>query len=138
MSDAVTLLPIGRGADDLRFFIRLDGRHAGGITVHSVRPPSFSYGIAVAPALRGRGVARRALKLLFEEMARRGFSFAVVQVAPDNAASLALHDALGFSLVAQDAGSVTLARAVRSTPGVAAAHVSHVTPRPIKEGTHHG
>ena len=52
MSDAVTLLPIGRGADDLRFFIRLDGRHAGGITLHSVSAPSFSYGIAVKPGMR--------------------------------------------------------------------------------------
>ena len=48
----VTLRHIGKSADDLRFFILSDGQHAGGITLHSVHPPRFSYGIAVAPALR--------------------------------------------------------------------------------------
>ena len=82
----VTLRHIGKSADDLRFFILSEGYHAGGITVHSVHAPCFSYGIAVAPALRRRGVAKAALSLLFEEMAHRGFSQAVVQVAPSNAA----------------------------------------------------
>ena len=64
----ITLRHIGKSADDLRFFILSDGLHAGGITVHSVNPPRFSYGIAVAPGLRRRGVAKAALPLLFEEM----------------------------------------------------------------------
>ena len=106
----VTLRYIGKSADDLRFFILSDGQHAGGITVHSVHPPRFSYGIAVAPALRRRGVARAALVLLLEEMARRGFSQAVVQVAPSNAASLALHASLGFEAVSRDGEAVTLVR----------------------------
>jgi len=92
----IKLTYIGKSADDLRFFILKDGQHAGGITVHSVHPPSFSYGIAVAPAMRRRGVAKAALPLLFEAMKQRGFSQAVVQVAADNAASLALHESLGF------------------------------------------
>lgn len=100
---------IGKGADDLRFFIRLDGAHAGGITVHSVCAPRFSYGIAVAPHLRRKGVAKEALLLLFAEMKRRGWTQAVVQVAQDNAASLALHRALGFMPVAKDESTVTLA-----------------------------
>lgn len=106
----VTLRYIGKSADDLRFFILSDGQHAGGITVHSVHPPRFSYGIAVAPALRRRGVAKAALSLLFEEMAHRGFSQAVVQVAPSNAASLALHASLGFEAVSRDGEAVTLVR----------------------------
>lgn len=106
----VTLRHIGKSADDLRFFILSEGRHAGGITVHSVNPPCFSYGVAVAPALRRRGVARAALSLLFEEMARRGFSQAIVQVAPDNATSLALHASLGFEVTARDGEAVTLVR----------------------------
>ena len=106
----VTLRHIGKSADDLRFFILSEGRHAGGITVHSINPPRFSYGIAVAPALRRRGVARAALSLLFEEMARRGFSQAVVQVAPSNAASLALHASLGFEVVSRDGEAVTMVR----------------------------
>ena len=108
----VTLRHIGKSADDLRFFILLDGQHAGGITVHSVHAPCFSYGIAVAPALRRRGVAKAALALLFEEMARRGFSQAVVQVAPGNAASLALHASLGFEVVSRDGEAVTMVRAL--------------------------
>ena len=67
---------IGKSADDLRFFILSGGRHAGGVTVHSVNPPSFSYGIAIAPAMRRRGIAREALSLLFEDMKRRGFACA--------------------------------------------------------------
>lgn len=108
----VTLRHIGKSADDLRFFILSEGHHAGGITVHSVHAPRFSYGIAVAPALRRRGVARAALSLLFEEMARRGFSQAVVQVAPSNAASLALHASLGFEVVSRDGEAVTLVRSL--------------------------
>ena len=108
----VTLRHIGKSADDLRFFILSDGQHAGGITLHSVHPPRFFYGIAVAPALRRRGVARAALSLLFEEMARRGFSQAVVQVAPSNAASLALHASLGFEAVSRDGEAVTMVRAL--------------------------
>ena len=103
---------IGKSADDLRFFILSDRQHAGGITVHSVNPPQFSYGIAVAREMRCKGVAKAALPLLFEEMKRRGFTKAVVQIAPDNAASLALHKALGFKATALDANAVTMALAI--------------------------
>ena len=80
--------------------------------MHSVHPPCFSYGIAVAPAMRRRGAARGALLLLFAQMKERGFSQAVVQVAPGNAASLALHESLGFLRAAQDDGAVTLIKAL--------------------------
>ena len=116
----VTLRYIGKSADDLRFFILSEGVHAGGITVHSVHPPRFSYGIAVAPALRRRGVAKAALLLLFEEMKGRGFSQAVVQVAPGNATSLALHASLGFEAVSRDGQAVTLVKELSQTPPDAA------------------
>ena len=115
----ITLQSIGKSADDLRFFILLDGAHAGGITVHSVQGTSFSYGIAVAPAMRRRGAAKAALPLLFERMAARGFTRAVVQVAPQNAASLALHRRLGFSVTHADEHAVTLSLdlpSVRTAP----------------------
>ena len=99
---------IGKSADDLRFFILMDGNHAGGITVHSVNPPQFSYGIALARDMRRKGVAKAALPLLFEEMKQRGFSTAVVQIAPDNAASLALHLALGFVQTDANEDALTL------------------------------
>ena len=99
---------IGKSADDLRFFILLDGRHAGGITVHSVNPPDFSYGIAIAKDMRRKGIARAALPLLFERMKSAGFTRAVVQIAPDNAASFALHASLGFALTHTAADALTL------------------------------
>ena len=52
----VSLLPLDP-PPSLRFFIRADGLHAGGITVHSVSGARFSYGIAVSGAMRRRGVA---------------------------------------------------------------------------------
>jgi len=108
----VTLRPIGKSADDLRFFILADGAHAGGITVHSVRGASFSYGIAIAPPLRRRGIARAALLRLFPLMAARGMTLAVARVDADNAASLALHASLGFAQTARDERVVTLTRRV--------------------------
>lgn len=62
----------------LRYFIRADGRHAGGITVHSVQGAQFSYGVAVSGDMRRRGVASSALMLLFETMKSRGFTACVV------------------------------------------------------------
>ena len=103
----ITIKHIGKSADDLRFFILFNGQHAGGITVHSINPPSFSYGIAVAPKMRRKGVAKAALPLLFAEMKKRGFTQAAVQIAPKNAASLALHSGLGFTQTSCTANAVT-------------------------------
>lgn len=118
----VTLQFIGKSADDLRFFILLNGAHAGGITVHSVRGASFSYGIAVAPEKRRRGVAHEALLLLFAHMHARGFTRAVVGIAPDNAASLALHRELGFIEIARDAQASPLTFALTLPPPARGAH----------------
>lgn len=106
----ISLIYIGKSADDLRFFIHLDGRHAGGITVHSVCGDTFSYGILVVPALRGRGIARAALHQLFALMRTRGFTRAVVSIAPDNAASLSLHRALGFAERQREKSAVWMER----------------------------
>ena len=96
----------------LRYFIRADGRHAGGITVHSVQGTRFSYGVAVSKAMRRRGIASAALPLLFETMKARGFSVCAVQIAPDNAASLALHRKLGFVQTGRNAQAVTMEKAL--------------------------
>lgn len=108
----IALQFIGKSADDLRFFILLDGGHAGGITVHSMQGDSFSYGIAVAPDKRRRGVAHEALLLLFAHMRAKGFTRAVVKIALGNAASLALHRGLGFEEIARDAQAVTMRRSL--------------------------
>lgn len=104
----VTLFPLEPNAACRRFFIRADGQHAGGITVHSVQGNRFSYGIAITPSLRRMGIAGAALPLLFERMKRLGFHLAVAQVAPENAASLALHHALGFEMTFKDVSAITL------------------------------
>ena len=108
----IQLKHIGKSADDLRFFILRDGAHAGGVTVHSVQGPCFSYGIAVTETKRRQGVASCALPMLFDRMKRRGFTHVTVQVRPDNAASLALHASLGFAETARDDRAVTLARTI--------------------------
>ena len=106
----VSLRFVGRHPQDLRWFIRADGRHAGGITVHSLHGGTFSYGIAVAPALRRQGIAKAALPLLFGEMEKRGCRRAAVQIEPGNAASLALHRALGFAETGRDSSAVYMER----------------------------
>lgn len=108
----ITITHIGKSADDLRFFILRDGQHAGGITVHSVNPPSFSYGIAVAPAMRRRGVAKAALPLLYADMKQRGFRTVQVQIAPDNIASIALHRSLGFLETSRNVHQIVLTKAL--------------------------
>ena len=104
----IQLKHIGKSAEDLRFFILKDGAHAGGITVHSVRDTSFSYGVAITETKRRQGVAKAALPLLFGEMKRRGFTSAVVQIAIGNAASLALHKSLNFTLTQTTIDALTL------------------------------
>ena len=108
----ITLRHYGKSAEDLRFFIALDGEHAGGISVHSVQGSAFSYGIAISPYMRGRNIASQALLLLFEDMRRRGFSLARVQIYADNAASIALHRRLGFVYVCEDDGVIYMEKEI--------------------------
>ena len=96
----------------LRYFIRADGRHAGGITGHSVQGAQFSYGVAVSGDMRRHGIASAALPLMFETMKARGFTVCAVQIAPDNAASLALHRKLGFVQTGRNAQAVTMEKAL--------------------------
>ena len=108
----ITLLPLEPDALCHRFFIRADGQHAGGITIHSVQGDRFSYGIAITPSLRRKGIAGHALSLLFERMKSLGFSQVIVQIAPENAASLALHRALGFAESGRDVGAVIMKKSL--------------------------
>ena len=108
----ISLRFIGTSEEDLRWFIIADGRHAGGITVHNCNPPAFSYGIAVSPHMRRIGVAKAALSLLFSEMTRRGFTEALVSIHADNAASLALHESLGFHRISIAEGVIRMKKAL--------------------------
>jgi L-amino acid N-acyltransferase YncA len=63
--------------------------------------------VYVHPDHRRTGVARRLMVALLDEMARRGAHVAVAVIALPNPASVALHEALGFSYVGtvHEAGS---------------------------------
>ena len=106
----VTLKFIGKTPDDRRYFIRAGGLHAGGITLHDVSAPSFSYGIAVKPIMRRQHVATAALTILFEKMRKEGFTDVRVQIEPNNEASLALHRRLGFAVIDRSEQAVTMTR----------------------------
>lgn len=77
----------------------LAGEAAGSISTHDCQPRNgtFSYGLAVAPEHRGRGYAGQAIWLVlryyFHELR---YQKVTVAVHADNAASLRLHEKLGF------------------------------------------
>ncbi|HEX6888447.1 MAG TPA: ribosomal protein S18-alanine N-acetyltransferase [Candidatus Nanopelagicales bacterium] len=52
--------------------------------------------VAVAPAAQGRGVGRHLVRALADEAVRRGAALLHLEVRADNAAALALYEALGF------------------------------------------
>ena len=53
--------------------------------------------VYVHPDRRGRGVGRALLAALLEDAARRGFTTIIALISSDNAASLRLHEQLGFT-----------------------------------------
>jgi ribosomal-protein-alanine N-acetyltransferase len=54
--------------------------------------------IAVAPAERGRGIARRLLAAGLERLRAAGVASCFLEVRPGNASALAVYRALGFEL----------------------------------------
>lgn len=52
--------------------------------------------VAVLPAARGKGLARRILQIHFETLAAHGARHVVLEVASDNEAALNLYEAFGF------------------------------------------
>ncbi len=57
--------------------------------------------IAVAPAERGRGIARRLLAAGLERLRAAGVAVCYLEVRPGNASALAVYHALGFELCGQ-------------------------------------
>ena len=101
MSD-ITLRPLPSGPAEARFGIYAGESYAGGITVHSIdrENGSFSYGIAIAQAMRRHGVASSAILLLLSRFSADGFSRCIVEIYADNIPSRALHQKLGFTQTA--------------------------------------
>jgi len=52
--------------------------------------------VAVAPASRGRGIARQLIAAGFERLRAAGVAICFLEVRPANASALALYRALGF------------------------------------------
>lgn len=99
MNASLALRPLPSGWGEERFAIYLADTYAGGVTVHSIDRVHgvFSYGIAIACALRRRSIAREAIAQLLARYAAQGFVRCAVEIYADNAASLALHANLGFA-----------------------------------------
>lgn len=55
-----------------------------------------SFGIEIFAEERGKGIASNAMPLLLEKAKEAGYSVVLDQVRTDNAASIRLHEALGF------------------------------------------
>ncbi|MFI6320075.1 GNAT family N-acetyltransferase [Nonomuraea sp. NPDC050556] len=89
------------GFDEFRLVIAVkeDGAAAGMINTQNIdtRSGTFSYGIGVGRPYQGKGLAREAVVLTLRYMfAERRFQKCDITVYGSNAASLALHERLGF------------------------------------------
>jgi ribosomal-protein-alanine N-acetyltransferase len=62
------------------------------------------HNVAVAPALRRRGLARRLLSQLLDEARAHGVRVALLEVRESNAAARALYESLGFDAVGHRRG----------------------------------
>lgn len=91
----------GVRGDTIRLVIAdASDRAIGDLSTHDCQPRvgTFSYGVSVAAAHRGQGYATEALGLLFRYMFReRRYQRAWVIINAFNAASVALHERLGFT-----------------------------------------
>lgn len=79
-----------------------DGRVLGYCSYGPFRPwPAYLYtvenAIYVAPDCRGQGIGKRLLPPLLEIAKARGLRTMIAGITADNAASLRLHEALGYS-----------------------------------------
>ena len=92
----IVLKPLPSTSGEQRYSILADRRPAGGITAYLSSFPVASWGIAVAPEKRRRGVAAAALCRLLSLLRDQGFTSVQVRIRSTNAASLALHRSLGF------------------------------------------
>ncbi len=82
-----------------------DGRVIGNVTVQRQENSDTRWrisNVAVAASYRGRGIARRLVQATLREIARRGGSWAVLQVRVDNPAARHLYERLGFGDVCKD------------------------------------
>lgn len=82
-----------------QFAIRQDGCMVGLASLYAHADGTVSDGVEVFPPFRRCGFAVRALRLLEEAACACGYRTMTAQVRTDNAASIALHEKAGFTLV---------------------------------------
>ena len=88
---------VGREVGVVQLVIEHDGRFVGDFGVQTVGQPStIELGLAVAPEMKGQGIATRASAILIAELFRQGMHRVVARVDPRNEPSLKLFDRLGF------------------------------------------
>ncbi len=80
-----------------QFSIRMEGCVVGAASLYEQEDGTVSEGIEVFPTFRRCGFARQALSLLADAARTHGYAVLTAQVRTDNAASIALHQSLGFT-----------------------------------------
>ncbi|MBR3738916.1 MAG: GNAT family N-acetyltransferase [Clostridia bacterium] len=68
----------------------------GSISLYEKTKKAASIGVEVFSDERGKGYAAEGMKLMIELARKRGYRIILDQVRADNAASIALHEKLGF------------------------------------------
>ena len=79
-----------------RFALYENAAYAGGVTVYRT-DDAFSIGILIVPAKRRQGLALEALRQIAAVYFDAGFALCRNFVAPENAASIRLHERAGFA-----------------------------------------
>ncbi len=78
------------------FALTVNDAVVGSISLYGRADTIASIGAGVFPDERGKGYAAEGLKLVMEIAKEKGYQLAQDQVRTDNAASIALHEKLGF------------------------------------------
>ena len=78
------------------FALTVKGNIVGSISLYGRAKTIASIGAEIFPDERGKGYAAEGLKLVMEKAKEKGYLLAQDQVRIDNAASIALHEKLGF------------------------------------------
>ena len=78
------------------FAVLSDGRLVGCVSLYEQSPHMVSAGAEIVAGERGKGYAPKALALLEEQAAEKGYHLIMDQVRTDNAASIRLHEKCGF------------------------------------------
>ncbi len=78
------------------FALTVNDAVVGSISLYGRADTIASIGAEVFPDERGKGYAAEGLKLVMEIAKEKGYQLAQDQVRTDNAASIALHEKLGF------------------------------------------